>query len=142
MLCCRRITKKNYFCKVNKQEDNNDDAGLKSLFQSLDKSNAPFGLDDRIMKAVESDHKRQHMVRTNLRLALGGVCASFALVALLAFGAENWVDRVLFSVSLDGKGLSGPALIFLFFLGLMFLFIEMELVVKYWLHKHFVKKER
>lgn len=118
------------------------DKGLKHLFQSLDKANAPFGLDDRIMKAVETEHRQQHSVRRNLRLALAGVAASFILICMLAFGTETIVNGALQVLSLEDKGFSSLIIIFLFFIGMLFLFLEMELVVKYWLHKHFAHKER
>jgi hypothetical protein len=123
-------------------KENEKDDGLKLFFQSLDKPSAPFGLDDRIMKAVEAEHIQQKAVRKNLRLALAGVAASFVLTAFFVFGAKTFANGLLQRFSLEGKGLSDLISISLIFIGMLFLFLEMELVVKYWLHKHFARQAR
>ena len=118
------------------------DEGLKQLIQTIEKPTAPFGLDDRIMKAVESEHLQERSVGKNLRLALGGVVFSFGLIAALVFGADTAAEGFLQRFSLQGKGLVNLASISLIFVGLLFLLLEMELVVKYWLHKHFARQAR
>jgi len=124
------------------RKENEKEDGLKQLFQSIEKPTAPEGLDDRIMRAVEAEHDQQKAVRRNLRLALGGVAASFVLIASLVFGADILAADFLQRFSLQGKDLSNLVSISFIFFAMLFLFVEMELVVKYWLHKHFTRPAR
>lgn len=113
------------------------DEGMKRIFRSLDDAQAPFGLEDRIMRAVKADADQRLAVQKYLRFALAGVALTLLLIAGLVVTSGNLPAKT-YLPGLD----SGAFILLLSVLGLFFLFVEMELVVKFWLRKHFAGREK
>ncbi len=108
------------------------DDGIRSLFDAMEEQGGSFGMEERIMRAVQAEAKQQATVRKHLRHALIGVAASLVLVLafLLStmgiFGTSNQISLI---------GFSDVYTIGLSLFALFLLFVEMELVVKYWYAK-------
>ncbi|MCB9285235.1 MAG: hypothetical protein H6563_14280 [Lewinellaceae bacterium] len=124
-----------------KEEEPYKDDELRTLFQSLDDLNAPYGLDDRIMKLIKADVQRSRSVRRNLRRALAGVAATLALIAW--FAASGNVPSTAANLIFPGleNYVPGMFMLVLSVFGLLFLFLELEFGVKFWLRKKKSEKE-
>ncbi len=110
----------------------NDD-GIRSLFDSMEEQGGSFGMEERIMRAVQTEAKQQAIVRKHLQRALIGVGASLVLMVAFLLSTTGLFGTSIQQVSFIG--FSDIYTIGLSLLALVLLFVEMELVVKYWYAK-------
>lgn len=112
------------------------DEGMRSLFQAMDEKGPSFGMDERIMRAIAQDATQQARVRKNLRRAMLGVGISLAVMLFFVLGTGSIFDSNIIEVA----GQSVNYSILLSFVGLVLLFVQVELIVKYWLNRRFAEE--
>lgn len=107
---------------------------MKNVFRSLDDTHAPYGLEDKIMKAVRADAQHRRIVRKNLRRAWAGVAATLLLFTWMIMQSDTLPAQASSAFFPGLESYSGIFMAVLSFFGLLFLFVEMEFLTL-WLRK-------
>lgn len=108
------------------------DPQLAEILQDAPSSVAPQELVDKLMLAVEAEALRRQKIRQNLRWALLGVGSTLALMLGWLFAGSGWVQQLIGGSSRYSAELSQVVLLGVTFVGMLALFVELELVVRYW----------
>ncbi len=95
------------------------------LFRLLGEVDAPNGLENRIMKAVETEHSYQKTIQKNIRRATIGVVIT--VVSLIAFVILAYVVPSETSTKFQSSVFVSSLVI----TGLLFLFLELEMLSSY-----------
>lgn len=107
------------------------DDGIRDMFKSMDGQSPSFGMNDRIMQAIVAEAAQQATVRKYLRLALIGVGFSILILMFFVLSVSGMLGQTL-ARTLSIGGFSNIYPMLLSFAGLLLLFVELELIVKYW----------
>lgn len=108
------------------------DPQLAEMLQSAPLSKAPEGLADKLMLSVEAVGLSQKKVRKNLNLAMAGVFSTLGLMLTWLVGGSDWVANMTPQSYVEQTQLSSALMLSITALGMIALFIEIELVVRYW----------
>lgn len=117
---------------MNPSSNNQKDPRLADILQSAAPTKAPDGLVEKMMLSVEAVALRRKRVRKNLRIAMTGVGSTLVLMLTWLVGGKAWVAELIpqnFSAQAEA---SSAIMLSITMLGMIALFIELEIVVKYW----------
>lgn len=115
-----------------KSSQDHKDSQLAEMLQSVAPSKAPEGLADKLMLSIEAVALRRKRVRKNLRIAMAGVGSTFVLVLTWLVGGKAWVEGMLPQGFAAQAEMSSAIVLSITVLGMIALFVELEVVVKYW----------
>ncbi|MFK7925803.1 MAG: hypothetical protein AB8H47_27895 [Bacteroidia bacterium] len=112
--------------------DKHKDPHLADLLNTVAASKAPIDLVDKLMLTIEASALRRKRVRKNLRIAMSGVASTLALMLTWLVGGNAWVEEIVPQTIISQTALSSALMLSITALGMIALFVELELVVRYW----------
>lgn len=117
---------------MNPSPHDHKDPLLADILRSTAPSKAPDGLADKLMLSVEAVALRRKKVRKNLRIAMTGVGSTLVLMLTWLVGGKAWVEDFVSQNVATQTEFSSAIMISITMIGMIALFVELEIVVKYW----------